>query len=307
MGYGAYSYEAHKALTTARSGKSTQDVFSQRGIHPSMNPYGVKVRECRDSEEHPKSLAIVFALDVSGSMGQIPDLLARKELPGFMKLLTDCEIASPQVLFSAFTDHEYDGRPLQVGQFEATAELMDQWLTRCSLSGGGERAPKYAKNVGKARESYDLAFHFAAHHTAIDCFEKRQKKGYLFVTGDEPPYPGVRGEVVKHVIGTDVPDASFAEVIAQAKEMYEPFFLAPDPGRYKNIEASWRPLLGDRLIETPSPSDTCAVAAGLVALGEGAVEDLDHLRKRLDAAEYPRTDAVIQALTPWANSAERNA
>ena len=305
MGYGAYSYEAHQALTTARSGKATQDVFSQRGIHPAMNPLGVVHRECRDSKEHPKSLAIIFALDVSGSMGQIPELLARQELPGFMKLLTDCNIASPQVLFAAFTDHEFDGRPLQVGQFEATAELMDQWLTRCSLSGGGERAPQYQGNVGSARESYELAFHFAAHHTKIDCFEKRKKKGYLFVTGDEPPYPGVRGEVVKHVIGTSVPDASFAEVIAQTKKSYEPFFLAPDPRRYNNVKAPWRALLGDRVIETPSPSDTCAVAAGLVALGEGAVANLDQLGSRFSAAGYPRTDAVIQALTPWANSPER--
>lgn len=307
MGYGAYSYEAHKALTSARAGKSAQQVFSQRTIHPSMNPFGVKARECRDSEEHPNSLAIVFALDVSGSMGKIPELLAKHELPGFMKLLTDCKIASPQVLFSAFTDHEYDGRPLQVGQFEATAELMDQWLTRCSLSGGGERAPQYQGNIGTARESYDLAFHFAAHHTAIDCFEKRQKKGYLFVTGDEPPYPGVRREVVEHVIGSDVEDASFAHVIADAKKMYEPFFLAPDPKRFSNIKASWQPLLSDRVIETPSPSDTCAVAAGLVALGEGAVESLDQLGAQLDAAEYPRTAHVVRALTPWANSSERSA
>ncbi len=305
MGYGAYSYEAHNAIVSSRSGKSAQDVFSQRGIHASMNPHGVKFRECRDSDEHPKSLAIIFALDVSGSMGAIPKLLATKELPGFMKLMTGCKIASPQVLFAAFTDHEFDGRPLQVGQFEATAELMDQWLTRCSLSGGGERAPAYQANAGGARESYDLAFHFAAHHTAIDCFEKRQHKGYLFVTGDEPPYPGVRGEVVKHVIGTEVSDAPFADVIAEAKKMYEPFFLAPDPRRYNNVKGPWRKLLGDRVIETPSPADTCAVAAGLVALGEGAVENLDHLEEQFEAAEYPRTKDVIRALTPWAKSSER--
>ena len=43
----------------------------------------MKLRECRDSPTHPDSLGIVFALDVTGSMGKIPDLLARTELaPG---------------------------------------------------------------------------------------------------------------------------------------------------------------------------------------------------------------------------------
>ncbi len=305
MGYGSYSYEAHRALTSARSGQSTQAVFSQTAIHPTMNPYGVTWRESRDSEEHPESLSLIFALDVSGSMGAIPELLAREELPGFMKLLTDCKIASPQVLFMAFTDHEYDGRPLQVGQFETTGELMDQWLTRCSLRGGGERAPQYEKNTREARESYDLAFHFAAHHTAIDCWEKRQKKGYLLMTGDEPPYPGLRGEVVQHVMGTDVMDRSMKGVIDQAREKYEPFFLVPDPGRFKSIEASWRKVLGDRVIEMADPRDTCAVAAGLVALGEGAVKDLDDLGSVLDQADNKRVEQVVAALTGWWSCDER--
>lgn len=305
MGYGSYSYDAHKALTTARSGQSTQAVFSQTKIHPAMNPFGVTFRESRDSDEHPTSLSIIFALDVSGSMGAIPTQLATKELPGFMKMLTDCKIASPQVLFAAFTDHEYDGRPLQVGQFETTAELMDQWLTRCSLSGGGERAPAYTGNTGSYFESYDLAFHFAAHHTAIDCWEKRQKKGYLFVTGDEPPYPAVRSEVVKHVIGTDVPHTPLRDVVAAAKKMYEPFFLVPDPGRFASMSKPWQAVLGDRVIEMRDPCDTSAVAAGLVALGEGAVENLDHLKTLLKEADYARADQVVAALTRWCASEER--
>ncbi|MCB9632017.1 MAG: hypothetical protein H6721_07780 [Sandaracinus sp.] len=72
MGYGSYSYTAHQALTSKRAALPTQQVFGQRGIHPKMNPFGVKVRECRDSADHPRSLGVVFALDVSGSMGRSP-------------------------------------------------------------------------------------------------------------------------------------------------------------------------------------------------------------------------------------------
>jgi len=293
MGYGSYSYEAHRAITTQRKGKSAQEVFNQRTIHPLMDPHGVKARESRDSDDHPESLGVAFALDVSGSMGTIPELIARQELPGFMKLLMDCGVTSPQVLFMAFTDHGTDAKPLQVGQFETTAELMDQWLTRSWLVGGGRTA----------YESYELAFHFAARHTAMDCWEKRQHKGYLFVTGDEPGYDALSAKVAKDVLGTDLgDDLPVADVIAEALQSFEGFFLVPDPGRLKGIEAYWKPLLGDRLIGMADPIDTCPVAAGLVALGEGAVKDVDELGERLLAVgkDAARVEAVKQALRPWA-------
>ncbi len=89
-----------------------------------MDPKGLKVRECRDSGDHPDALGIMFALDVTGSMGDIPHLLAKEELPKLMKLLTACGIADPQVLFMAVGDATSDRAALQVGQFESTAELM---------------------------------------------------------------------------------------------------------------------------------------------------------------------------------------
>ena len=298
MGFGSYSFEAHAALTQARSQKSTQEVFTQTSLHPSMNPFGVKHRESRDSKEHPRSLGIVFALDVSGSMGEIPELLAKKELPKFMKSLGDCGVESPQVLFMAFTDHEYDGRPLQVGQFETTAELMDQWLVRCSLSGGGAPAPDYASKSGNGFESYDLAFYFAAKHTAMDCWEKRKKKGYLFVTGDEPPYSHARADVVKHVLGDTISDMPLGAVIEAAKETFEPFFLIPDAGRAQSIKDRWTPVLGDRVIVLEGPEDTTGVAAGLVALGEGNIKDAAALRAKVG-------ERAARCLGPWLASNRR--
>jgi hypothetical protein len=79
MGYGAYSHKAHEALTAARGGLASEKLFVQRECHPRMSPFGVKKRESRDSEAHPRSLGIVFALDVTGSMGAIPTTLAQRD------------------------------------------------------------------------------------------------------------------------------------------------------------------------------------------------------------------------------------
>src|SRR6185312_16481445 len=179
MGYGSYSADAHQQLLQGRAALKREDVFKQSDCHPLMNPHGVRVRECRDSPEHPNSIGIVFALDVTGSMGEIPENLAKHQLPHFMKLLTDCNIADPQLLFSAVGDATSDRASLQTGQFETTAELMDQWLTWCFLEGGGG---------GQGTESYELALYFLSQHTEMDSMLKRNRRGYLFMTGDERPY-----------------------------------------------------------------------------------------------------------------------
>src|SRR5262249_54903386 len=149
-----------------------QTLFKQQECHPLMSPKGVRLRESRDSQEHPHSLPIVFALDVTGSMGHIPRTLATEQLPHFMKLLTDCKVPDPQLLFMAVGDATSDRAPLQVGQFESTAELMDKWLTWMYLEGGGG---------GSGEESYELALYFLAQHTETDSWVKRKKRAYLMM------------------------------------------------------------------------------------------------------------------------------
>src|SRR5262249_47180340 len=126
MGYGNYSIDAHLAITAARAKKSQAEVFTESKCHPSMNPFGVRARESRDSEAHPESVGVVFALDVSGSMGEIPVQLATKTLPTFMESVVTV-LPSPQILFIAFGNAYADQSPLQVGQFESEAGLIDQW------------------------------------------------------------------------------------------------------------------------------------------------------------------------------------
>lgn len=293
MGYGNYSSAAHAALTASRAHKAGSEVFAQRHCHPLLNPKGLKVRECRDSADHPDSLGIAFALDVTGSMGDIPHLLATKELPTFMKLLTACGVTHPQLMFMAIGDANSDQAALQVGQFESTAELMDQWLTWSFLEGGGG---------GSGEESYDLALYIAAQHTDMDNWVKRKKKGYLFMTGDERPYPAVSRHHIDALIGEKLDeDIPLEEVIAAAAETYHVFFLIPDLPRRQRCEARWRELLGNQAICMESPVDTCAVAAAIVGLTEKLIPDLDALAGVLSNNGFARRQvgSTIRALQDY--------
>lgn len=301
MGYGNYSHAAHAALLADRAAQPGQEVFTQRGVHPLMDPRGLKVRESRDNADHPNSLPVVFALDVTGSMGDIPQLLARQELPTFMKLLTDCGVADPQLMFMAIGDAVSDSAPLQVGQFESTAELMDRWLTSSYLEGGGG---------GSGEESYELAFYVLAQHTDSDAWAQRKKRGYLFMTGDELPYSAVSRHQIEALIGDKLDeDIPIEEVIAAAAETYHLFFLIPDAQRRRRCEGRWRELLGDHVICMDAPEDACAVAAGIVALTEHAVPGLQGLTQVMAAHGTPkeRIATVAHALEAYAELLDPNA
>ncbi len=300
MGYGGYSHEAHEAITKARAELPRQQVFKQTKCHPMMDPHGVKFREARDSEAHPNSVGIVFALDVTGSMGKIPEQLARKDLPTFMKSLTDAGVPDPQLLFMAVGDATCDKAPLQVGQFESAAKEMDQWLTWSFLEGGGGAL---------GTESYELGLYFAARHTLMDCWEKRKHRGYLFMTGDENPYPVVSRKQVESLVADGLEeDLPLPRLVDELQRTFEPFFLIPDAQRAKRCERAWRDLLGDHVIVMESPDDTCLVAASLVSLCEGAAKDVDAVAHQLAAngADKQRVGAVVRAITPFAASRGRD-
>lgn len=305
MGGGAYDREAHEAATTARAELPTEQVFKQTDLHPDMNPYGVKVRESRDSAAHPDSIGIMFFMDETGSMGHIPPFLAKDKqgLASFMGMLIDGEyVRDPQVFFGAIGDAVQSHReesPLQVGQFESEAHLMDKWLTAIHLEkdGGGNNG-----------ESYDLAFYFAARHTSMDCWEKRGRKGYLFVTGDEPPLRCVSAAAVRERCGDDIrKDIPVAEIVEEASKTFHAFFLIPDRDRAMRCERYWRDVMGDHVIVMETHEDTSAVAATLIGLTEGTLADLDAAGAKLKelGLKTPQINRIIRAVEPYASSIGR--
>lgn len=301
MGYGGYSTEDHAAITQARSTMRAEEVFAARKLHPLMDPKGVNIRESRDSEAHPVTTSIAFVLDETGSMGGIPKALAKDELPLFMECLLNAGVPDPQVLFMAVGDAKCNEQaPIQVGQYESTAQGMDQWLTWTFLEGNGG---------GNGGESYDLAAYFLARHTETDSLKFRGKKAYAFFTGDDYPFPVVSAREVETHFGDNLQrDIPIAEMFAELDRGYNTFFLIPyrhDSGG--GVCERWRGLLGDRVINLAADGITSYVAAGAVVLTEGLVPDLVTYANTLknDGVAGDLIGAVVRSLTPYANSLDR--
>lgn len=245
MGGGKFSYEAYSRLRVNKSydSKSRSEIFTARQIDPEMDPKTVDVRESRDSEEHPETLSIIVGLDVTGSMGFVPEVIVKETLPDLIGSLMQAGIQHPQVLFLGLGDYVYDSAPLQVGQFESSAELLDRWLTRVYLEGGGG---------GNAHESYNMAYLFAARHTSIDCWEKRKQKGFLFTIGDEPVAPEIPAEIIKRYTPESNPKTiSTADLIKEAEEKYNVFHMHLEHNAISKQDVrkgNWKELLGQHFI-----------------------------------------------------------
>lgn len=261
MGGGIYSSNARLVRTNASGlhAKNNEEIFTNRGLNSSMNPCDVIVREARDSEEHPNSLAIILALDVTGSMGDIPNYIVKDGLPKIMDSIIQCGIKDPQVLFMGIGDHECDNAPLQVGQFESNDKLLDKWLIDLFLEGGGG---------GNGGESYLLAWYFAQ-RTITDCFEKRKEKGFLFTIGDEPCLKYLPGNSCKKIMGNrwEYRDETAISLLKKAQEKYHVFHLNIKEGygnRFNHIEPEWKELIGDNFINVDDHRDISKIIPEII-------------------------------------------
>lgn len=272
MGGGSYSYADRSARTSETFAKATSvnEVFTARGMSNEMSPKGVKLRESRDSAEHPNSVPIVLLLDLTGSMTSIPFYLVKEGLPNTMQKIMDKGIKDPQILFAGVGDHEFDNAPLQIGQFETSDTLLDHWLTTVWLEKGG------GNNAG---ESYLLGWFFAAMYTAHDHMEKRGKKGYLFTIGDEPTLMNIPKRTLEKIMG----DGQYAnvtadEILKKVSELYHVFHIhvtTTSAGRIKSTIIGWKQLLADHLIVCDDETEIAQIIANKVAEIE-AIEQNDH-------------------------------
>jgi hypothetical protein len=270
MGSGRWSTNVYDAAARFRAATGASAfAYSDGGatrVHPALDPNGVTARESRDSAEHPDSVAIAVLFDVTGSMREVPRTLQGK-LPQLLGLLLrKGYVGHPQVMFGAIGDATCDRAPLQVGQFESD-NRMDEDLSRILLEGGGG---------GQKTESYELAMYFMARHVAADCYEKRGKRGYLFLIGDEMAYPRVKATEARAVIGDGLQaDLPLTALMAEVTRRWDTYYILPAGASYvgdTEVLGFWRSLLGQNVIELADLDAVCETIALTVGLGEDTID-----------------------------------
>ena len=226
MGYGGwdkddfvtYSCSAGRSVNKATGAvynTNLQDFYKQHSLHPELKPYK-KVRECCDSDDHPATIPVILALDVTGSMGAACVKTAQK-LNESMTTLYD-EIPDVEFMVMGIGDLKYDDCPIQASQFEADVRIAEA-LDRIYMEHGGG---------GNGYESYTAAWYFGLHNTALDCW-KRGKKGVIITMGDEAMNPYLPKRELAKVLGCNVEaDVETNDLYKKVCEKFNVYHLAID-------------------------------------------------------------------------------
>lgn len=248
---------------TITAALNVQDVYKARYLDPILSPMNV-MRECRDSEEHPNTIPVILALDVTGSMGAAATEVAKK-LNVVMTKLYD-QIADVEFCVMGIGDLAYDNAPIQISQFESDIRIAEQMDKVYFEFGGG----------GNSYESYTSAWYMGARHTDLDCW-KRGKKGIIITMGDERMNPYLPHKPLKDATGDGVQaDVDTTELYKEVCEKFDVYHLDVRHGwRHDDgIAPSWLELLDKqhfKEVTLDSIADT--IVDIIVGASDNAVEN----------------------------------
>lgn len=250
MGGGSWTTTAYTTHSTTARGfasmdafnaASTQDLYRARRLESVLDPKNA-MRECCDSDEHPNTVPVILALDVTGSMGTAASAIA-KQLNDIMTGIYE-KVKDVEFMVMAIGDLSYDSAPIQASQFESDIRIAEQLEKVYFEAGGG----------GNQYESYTAAWYFGLYHTKLDCWN-RGKKGLIITMGDEMLNPYLPRQALGRVTGDAVQsDIDTTNLYRDVLDKFEVYHIAVDDARTSywhhkdRIQKSWGQLLGDHLV-----------------------------------------------------------
>lgn len=224
------------------SSLSSHQVYRNRRLADALRPYRI-VRECVDSEEHPNTVPVILALDVTGSMGDAAVKVAQKLNQIMTDIYSDETIKDVEFCVMGIGDLACDSAPIQMSQFESDIRIAEQ-LDQIYFEGGGG---------GNSYESYSAAWYMGLNHCDLDCW-KRGKKGIIITLGDELPNPYLPKEALFKQTG-DNPQGSIdtedlKELVTEKFDIYH-ISINDRSSSYDynnrrfNLDKKWTELIGD--------------------------------------------------------------
>lgn len=251
MGSGSWTARSFDSYTTITKGisaddfshghYSNQEIFKSTHLDKALDPYEV-TRECCDSEEHPNTLPVILALDVTGSMGQAAVKVAQKLNAIMTNLYEDKSLGDIEFCIMGIGDLACDNTPIQISQFESDIRIAEQLDKVYFEFGGG----------GNTYESYTAAWYMGSRHCDLDCW-KRGKKGIIITLGDECPNPYLPASALKRATGDNLQgDIETPTLYEEVKDKFEIYHISVDDSESSysyhkrwGLDEKWTDLLGD--------------------------------------------------------------
>ena len=296
-------YSTHNNVNS----RSVEKVYNSSFLD-SMIPSKSKLpREACDSPGCPNSRVVAIFYDTTASMNEFLMDLVKNQMKKIPVDLPNAVSYDPQILFGGVNDiRGWCGTnyPLQIGQFEAGFNEMIDQLTSIYIEGGGS---------GNGSESYILAHYFAARYTHLESMEKRGKKGFLFIVGDDGPTPDLTSYEIEHTFGKPDPEFSGTltseDVLAMAEEKFNVYQIVVHGDAYNNdsfnIMNQWKSLMGGHALDLSDYKCISNLIITIMRMYDGmtkseAINMLDdgHEKEIISAALADHEETVVEESLP---------
>ncbi len=294
MGGGSWTEKAFTSYSTTRglsydastrsidtSGLTVQDMYKSYKLNAALDPKD-KMRECCDSEEHPNTVPVILALDVTGSMGRTAMEVASK----LNLIMTDLygKVQDVEFMIMGIGDFYCDDAPLQVSQFESDIRIAEQLDKVYFEAGGG----------GNGYESYTGAWAFAAEHTSLDCW-KRGKKGILITLGDEPLNPYIDKEAWESYVGKTNSTLDTAELYDAVTAKYDVYHIHISDSSYRTeqVQDSWIRVLGQDHFKAARVRDLAEVLTSIITAHANAEPTITVGIDLAQGAQFDSDGAIV--------------
>ena len=213
-----HGYDATTSTLKSSYTNSSQ-AFKSYKLDKAMNPKNV-IRECCDSDEHPTTIPIILALDVTGSMGSTAIEVQKKLNPIMVEIYK--RVKDAEIMVMAIGDLAYDNSPIQLSQFESDIRIAENLDKIYFENGGG----------GNDYESYTAAWYMGLKHCKLDCW-KRGKKGLIITMGDESINPYLPVEQLNDATGdTCQDDVETPKLFKEASKKFDIYHISVESRSY---------------------------------------------------------------------------
>ena len=225
------------------------------GFHPSLNPIRWKDENLQSEALHP----IIFALDITGSMGDWVKIVYNKMPMFYGQIMMQKYLSDPAISFCAVDDVKVcdPSKVLQITEF-GQGIAIDQLLGKMCIDGNGG---------GNAHESYDMAAYFYANEVdLVNC-----EIPFFFLTGDEAYWETENPKEIQEVFGHGIKsnEINSRDNWKLLMTKYNVFMVKKEYDNYSNTQ--WHETLGEeRVFHISTPKACVDVMLGAIALTSGA-------------------------------------
>lgn len=281
MGGGGEYYDRNttdKSLRTTR-GFSTvaEKALSRDRVDPALSPRNRRIT-CKNKSP------VVFAFDVTGSMGSLPKIIYDKMPMIAGQVVEQKYLDDPAVSVAAIGDILSDAAPIQIGDFSLVRNL-DEWLGRIWLEGNGG---------GQGKESYELTLFFYARN----CDMPNAETPFLIITGDEGFRETLVAADLKDRLGGNHESTNSQTIFNELKEKFKGnVFLihrryTSGAGEDSEIVRQWEKALGkDNVIKLGSDLAIGDTIVGVFAIVTGS-RTLDEYLQDMRTRKNPITGEI---------------